>query len=330
MPKAIIRLINMDVVVRIRGAIASIRGVIDPVYCYRQWKRRKLIVVTNAPYESGVAGYWYPDIMGIKETLQYIKDHHVSVTRFGDGEFEIVAKRISGVSFQGFDDRLRNRLLEVLMHPVPQCLTCIINVFGSLERFVDEDARFWRETLLWLRPVVKGVLEESPQLIGDPQISRPYMPMRDKGAAKDAFAMWKEIFKGQEIVIVEGRYSRLGVGNDLFAGAKSVARIWCPHVNAFDSYDGIVQTVMTQVGRDKLILLALGQTATVMAYDLAKSGYWTLDVGHLDVEYMWMKMGAKTKVAIPGRYVNEAQDGHEMISKENEEVECNVIAKVGC
>mgnify|MGYP000128627122 CR=1 FL=1 len=42
-----------------------------------------------------------------------------------------------------------------------------------------------------------------------------------------------------------------------------------------------------------LFLIALGPTATVLAYDLFKSGYQAIDAGHVDVEYEWWRMGAK-------------------------------------
>ena len=60
--------------------------------------------------------------------------------------------------------------------------------------------------------------------------------------------------------------------------------------------------------KNVIVLSALGPTATVLAYDLTNSGIQTIDIGHLDVEYVWYKMQAKSKVSIPGKYVNESSD----------------------
>ena len=49
-------------------------------------------------------------------------------------------------------------------------------------------------------------------------------------------------------------------------------------------------------------------TATVLAYDLAKLGYWAMDIGHLDIEYEWMKMGAADRIVIQGKQVNELKE----------------------
>lgn len=50
-------------------------------------------------------------------------------------------------------------------------------------------------------------------------------------------------------------------------------------------------------------------TATVLAYDLHKLGYQAIDLGHIDLEYEWFKMGASKKEIITGKYTNEVQNG---------------------
>ena len=61
-----------------------------------------------------------------------------------------------------------------------------------------------------------------------------------------------------------------------------------------------------------LVLLALGPTATVLAYDLAKSGIQALDIGHIDIEYEWYLRKDRTHKKIEGKYVSEAQSGTEV------------------
>lgn len=61
-----------------------------------------------------------------------------------------------------------------------------------------------------------------------------------------------------------------------------------------------------------MFLIALGPTATVLAYDLYKRGYQAIDAGHMDVEYEWWKMGAKRKIKLARKYVNEAAGGNQV------------------
>ena len=37
------------------------------------------------------------------------------------------------------------------------------------------------------------------------------------------------------------------------------------------------------------MIVVLGPTATILAYDLAKAGYQALDIGHLGKAYDWLK-----------------------------------------
>ena len=37
-----------------------------------------------------------------------------------------------------------------------------------------------------------------------------------------------------------------------------------------------------------LFLVALGPTATVLAYDLSKIGYQAIDIGHIDISFVWV------------------------------------------
>ena len=42
---------------------------------------------------------------------------------------------------------------------------------------------------------------------------------------------------------MEGAYSRLGVGNDLFDGVQSLQRILCPTKDAFSAYHEILSEI---------------------------------------------------------------------------------------
>lgn len=134
------------------------------------------------------------------------------------------------------------------------------------------------------------------------------------------------IWQNRNIIFIEGEKSRLGVGNDLFHNAKSIKRILCPPTSAFDKYDSIINEAVKQ-NKDVLFLIALGPTATVLAYDLHKKGYQAIDIGHVDIEYEWWRMNAKRKVKIQNKYVNEAVGGN-IVSVAGEEYESQIIAKI--
>lgn len=94
--------------------------------------------------------------------------------------------------------------------------------------------------------------------------------------------MLKKIKDDRDIVFIEGEFSRLGVGNDLFDNAKSIKRILAPVTNAYVCYDKIIQQAKL-LDKNVLILLALGATATCLAYDLCREGYQSIDIEHVDI-----------------------------------------------
>ena len=59
---------------------------------------------------------------------------------------------------------------------------------------------------------------------------------KDKKGAGERFRILKQIWDGQDILIVEGKNARSGVGNDLFQNTRTIQRILAPDKNAYASY----------------------------------------------------------------------------------------------
>ena len=117
------------------------------------------------------------------------------------------------------------------------------------------------------------------------------MDLKDKSASVAHFEKLKKLWDKRDILIVEGENSRSGVGNDLFNNARSVQRIICPSRNAYSKIQDIQETV-EKYADGKLVFLMLGPTAKVLAYHLSRKGIQAIDLGHIDSEYEWFKMGA--------------------------------------
>jgi glycosyltransferase family protein len=140
---------------------------------------------------------------------------------------------------------------------------------------------------------------------GDSMISRFYIRYKNLTGIDNYVKKLKQIWDNRNIIIVEGEASKLGVGNDLFDNAASIRRILCPKVDAFRKYDEILSAVKKNYIENDLVLVALGPTATCLAFDLSKEGIQALDVGHLDIEYEWFLCGAKEKIPVKNKHVNE-------------------------
>lgn len=249
--------------------------------------------------------------MTIDETIDDIISNKKSISRFGDGEFLLLLKQ-QDLKFQKQNTLLANKLQEVLNNRNLNFLVALPDSLASakgLRRFAKV---YW---LLFINTHGKKLskLLDKKYSYGNANMTRLYIIMKDQSKSKMYFDKVKKLWTDKDILILEGALSRLGVGNDLFDNAKSLERIICPNKNAFEKYENI-KIAASKYGKDKLILCALGPTATVLCSDLCNEGFWAVDIGHIDVEYMWMLMGAKERTAIKGRFVNESNnlDGYEL------------------
>lgn len=252
-------------------------------------------------------------------SIRYIIENRCSVSRFGDGEFDVILGK-NGNTFQTANSRLADLLRNVLIaadvsnHMV--AIPCPLKCTSGL-RPLSRD--FWG---YYIKDNLEGLLPyfSNNRNYLDTQLSRFYMAYKDKSHCKEHLALLKQIWDGEDIVIVEGCKSRTGVGNGLYDNANSIQRILGLSTNAFEKYDEMLSVIRNIVPKDKLIILSYGMCATVLAYDLAKLGYWAIDLGHIDIEYEWMRMGAIKNTPIKGKFTNEAGlEGRENIEECNDE-----------
>ncbi len=244
-------------------------------------------------------------ILDSDSTIKEICRRKISVSRYGDGEIKEMLG-IENYSFQTHDKKLEKRLREVISSDDQRILTCIPIAIKEQKNLTRKSKTFWR---VFTVRYCKGIINVIPacKTYGNASFTRPYITQKKKDNVGKAFESIKKIWEKQDVLIIEGEYTRFGVGNDLLDNAKTIQRIICPSKNAYCFYDEILEAA-SKYGGGKLILLALGPTATVLAYDLARKDYWAIDVGHIDIEYEWMKMGAKDKTKVKGKFVNESND----------------------
>ena len=270
-----------------------------------------------------------PRVYGAEETIELIIQKKLSVSRFGDGEFDMLLN-INHPKYQKNDFNLVCKLNAAFNSNNKNLLVCIPDVFSSdsLKSLNSKSARHWKRFLIKNRKKLYQIFNFN-RVYGDALFTRHYIGQKDKTSSGIYFEYVKKIWDKRNVIVVEGRYTRFGVGNDLLLNAKRVQRILCPEKNAYDKYDDILK-VCKQQDKDTLFLLALGPTATVLSYNLCNEGYQAIDIGHLDIEYEWFLKHADKKCAVPNKWVNETDD---IITSENdtlhdEEYENSIICRI--
>ena len=243
-------------------------------------------------------------IMEDSETLKLLINTNKSLARFGDGEVSWIYGDSKGHFGQENSYKLSTRLLEVIQSDDDNLLIGIPSYFSEMKEFNSEFKKARAAHLAQYEDRWLDLLHDDKTYC-DSLITRVYNGRKKDLDFFDKFNSWKKVWDKKNILIVEGQKTRFGVGNDLLSNSLSIKRIIAPAENAFSKYDDILQAIV-RIEFDGLVLLALGPTATVLAYDLAKNNIQAIDIGHLDIEYEWFKHHANKKTPIKGKYVNEA------------------------
>ncbi|MDD6276725.1 MAG: SP_1767 family glycosyltransferase [Clostridia bacterium] len=265
-----------------------------------------------------------PIIASVDETIDELINTQKSMARFGDGEIKLVCGK--DIYFQKATPFASNKLKEVLSSNDDSIMIGIADAFGDRSRYTDEANKYWKNHLCRYRKVWYKYLIKNKKYY-NASVTRQYISLNDHSQGLPIYNKMKKIWENKDIVIIEGEKSRLGVGNDLFDGAKSIKRILAPSKQAFDKYDEIFKEAC-KFDKNILFLIALGPAATCLAYDLSKAGYRAIDIGHIDVEYEWLLMGAEKKVALSNKMVFEAVNSNGVEECTDQKYISEIIAKI--
>lgn len=283
--------------------------------------------INSLPYELQDPDYrsffFKPHILSKEETIRQIVEERKSIARLGDGEFAAIVRQ-KRWNFQSESELLSVRMQEVLksdhkdlligLHP-----TFYMNLFGLPEDEADG-------VRAYMQPMVRRLHAE---LLDRNKIYGNAL-FHNMDTDADVAAL-KRIWDRRDCVFIEGVHTCMGVGNDLFDNCHSIERILGPAENAIDKYDEIMSQALKQ-SKEKLILLALGPTATVIAHDLFKEGYQAVDIGHIDLIYeaYIRKLPNLYSVNIPYKYCSrdERIAGRNIETSDDPEYRSQIVAVV--
>lgn len=262
------------------------------------------------------------------EVSQLLKKNiHLSLCRFGDGELGIAFTQHT-IGFQEYSHTLSVRLQEILKSPqMDNMLVCIPDVFNGLEEMRPASADFWKQWYVMFHSIIENNICKE-YLYGDTNISRIYLPWRNRKYESQIVDNIRSVWTDKCLVICEGDKTRFGVGNTLINNAAIVKRIICPSENAWDKYELILKKCLDISSEDCVFVLALGPTATVLAWDLAKYGLRALDLGHLDLQFEYMVRTYSCKKLIPNKYNNEVAGGRIVSECDDKSYVNSIIARI--
>lgn len=239
-------------------------------------------------------------------SLKLVISKDMSVIRLGDGELALI--RGESIPYQKYDPTLASKLNSLLMKGTDsKILVCLPDVFENIDRYNEKARKFYYEYFFFQNKKLLRAVENKNNFYGSTFISRPYIDLKEKQNASKYFSELKKLWQDKNVLIVEGRASRSGEGNDLFSNVRSLKRIIAPSTNAYFKINDIEKSIL-KYAQDRLILLMLGPTSKVIVDELKNAQNiknQIIDLGHIDSEYEWFKMGVTKKVRIPNKHTAE-------------------------
>ena len=268
-------------------------------------------------------------VIDIDGTIEELITGSRSLVRFGDGEISLI--RGYGIRFQPYSKEIQRDLIGVLESNEDDIMIAIpahVANYDYIKYYRKDERVAWVKESFYSYNVYKNSCKN--KIYYNSLVSRLYLPFDlDYTVASRRFKEIRKLWNNKKILIVEGQYSRLGVGNDLFDNVNKRDRILCPSKDAYSKLTEIENEIEWAMQREKydLVLLALGPTAKVIVYHLHKLGRM-IDLGHIDVEYEWFLKKTRDKVAIKGKAVNEAINGYSNLQLHDEKYESEILKTI--
>ena len=222
-------------------------------------------------------------ILDDKESIDVLLSNPKSFARFGDGEIQIIQGK--NCSFQKYNPMLADKLLKLLTEKREDVYVGLNrSYFHSPMVYSENNHKFYRIYGTSFRHFFLNHCDPSNVYL-DACLFGGYFRLAPNYDFKKLYERNMLLFKDKKIAVVAGKGVLSQLKYDVFSLAKEKVVIEAPSINAFDKYDEIIETINKKVDKSFIVCLILGQTATVMAGDLANMGYIAWDIGHLPKDY---------------------------------------------
>lgn len=214
----------------------------------------------------------YPDVIDEWTTITLIKRKGLSIARYGDGELKLI--RGASIKCQKYDPNLSSRLKFILVSDT-KCLIGIPNI-ADLSAMEPLKQQFWSNYQS------KTAYYNLNKVYVSSFITRPdSAPVID---SRDYFDAVKGIWRDRRVILINGNNRRFDKDPSILDTVASWERWERPAQDAWSGYAELLAKCQREP-LDTLFVIALGPTATVLAYDLCQVGYQALDMGHIGMFY---------------------------------------------
>lgn len=225
----------------------------------------------------------YPHIASIDETIDKLLSGNYSIARYGDGEYTLCFNR--PIKFQQADKKLGKRLRQILKSET-HCLIGLPEF--RLTNLTSFWKRYWYENLAEINSLLNPKTHYYNQ-----SISREF--------SVEQLRRLKKLWQKRSVIFVFGKNSRFEYTHEIFSEIANYTTITSLAQNAWSEYDKVLQDTLhhAKTMSNPLIIILLGPTATVLAFDICLAGYQAIDIGHKTNIYDNLMYGKGSPESLP-------------------------------
>lgn len=217
-----------------------------------------------------------PPVVDEFDTVRTIIKHRSSIGRYGDGELKLCAGYPQKT--QHPDPQICKRLRQILWADDKNFLVAIPRIWNrDWSDVFSKRTEFWKrymgsKTLQFLKPgkTYYSAFITRPDAVPELQCD-------------EYWNLCKQMWAGRDLTVLWGGH-KIQKHKDFFDSAATVEYVQGPEIEAWGHYQEMMDAILSKPA-DRLVLLAMGPTATVMAYDLFKAGRQAIDIGHMPSFY---------------------------------------------
>lgn len=219
-------------------------------------------------------------------------------------------------------------MLNVLKND--EILIGLPHAFSTTSLDVFRVKTFWWSYVVNNRKEIKEMISHSSRTTYlDASFTRTITEVSNKTIIGNVLVEIKKIWDGKVVLIVEGKGTKFGVGNDLLIKAQQVSRIVAPAENAYNVLCELKEEIHSFLNKqvdlqNVVVLVALGPTATILVSEF-NSWVQIVDIGHFDLQYEYFQRGFYKKVQIESKYDNEMVSGNHFINMTDSRYDDEVI-----
>lgn len=172
----------------------------------------------------------FPRVLSITETLNEVIEKKKSISRFGDGEFNLLVENKKAQNiFQTKNKKLKKKLLEILKTENKDILVCISPLKTQKKKKIELDKEPYFMERYWLyRWSELEKFFNKKISYGNSFISR--INLFEEVPLKRI----KKIWENKEVVFVYSKNGRFDIDERLFDNVKNYKEIFIPAINAYD------------------------------------------------------------------------------------------------